>query len=533
MKKSRYIAAAALASSMLLASCDGLDQYPSTELSSADVYSSVDGYKGALAKIYASYVIRGQEEAGGNADLNGSDPYYCSRSCFNLQECGTDELAFTWANSDELIEISYLKGITGQSKWLAGAYYSLNYIVTLANDFIRNCEGSSDPEIQQMANEARFMRAYAYSQILDFWPVAAFTTEKDPIGAYEPSIATREQLLNYLTSELKDLAEVLPEKNEQYRANKYVAAALLSRIYLNANSYLESEDTKYYDSCITYSEKVYQGGYSLEPSFEKLFNADNYKRTNEIIFSFYTGKDGDYGVKGYGSTTQIICGEANTSSDGASEICESVLGCGSGNAWQLFRPRKEAAERFESGDARDMFHKENRVPENVKPFEEQDAAGGYMFTKFRNLLDDGKLASDYNSTLSMVDLPVLRLAEVYMNEAEAILRGGKGNTSSAVDLVNKVRERAGVAPFSAADLEVSSPSGIKFWNILEERGREFMLEMLRRTDLIRFGAYIKGYNWEWKGGIKEGTDVEPKFKYFPLPVAELSANSALYDPWYK
>ncbi|MBO7438706.1 MAG: RagB/SusD family nutrient uptake outer membrane protein, partial [Bacteroidales bacterium] len=106
MKKLGYIAAAALTSMMFFNSCDELDQFPSTETTGNEVYASVDGYKQALAKIYAAYVIRNQEEGGGNADLKGEDPYYCSRSCFNLQECGTDEIMFTWAVSDELLEIS-------------------------------------------------------------------------------------------------------------------------------------------------------------------------------------------------------------------------------------------------------------------------------------------------------------------------------------------------------------------------------------------------------------------------------------------
>ena len=210
MKTIRYIAAAALSATMMLASCDELDQYPKMETSSADVYSSTDGYKQALAKIYAAYVIRGNEFNGGSADLKGEDPYFCSRSCFNLQECGTDEIVFTWAVSDELLEISTLKGLNGQSKWIAGAYYSLYYIVTLANDFIRNC--GDDGEIGQMKNEARFMRAFAYAQIMDFWPVGAFVTEKDPIGAYEPEIATRSKICEYVISELEDLVEKLPAK---------------------------------------------------------------------------------------------------------------------------------------------------------------------------------------------------------------------------------------------------------------------------------------------------------------------------------
>ena len=529
MKRTGYIAAAALASVMLLSSCD-LDEFPKMETTGNDVYSSTEGYKQALSKIYAAYVIRGNEFNGGNADLEGKDPYFCSRSCFNLQECGTDEIIFTWAISDELLEISQLKGLNGQSKWIAGAYYSLYYIVTLSNDFIRNC--SDDGEIGLMKNEARFMRAFAYSQIMDFWPVGAFVTEADLIGAYEPKIATRKEICEYVISELEDLVEKLPETNEQYRANKYVAAALLSRVCLNAPVYTESTGTEYYDKCIKYSEIVYQGGYSLENDFFKLFNAENYKRTNEIIFSFYTGQDGSNGNAACGSTTMIICGEANTA---ASTYSAEVLG--TGWIWQLFRARKEAAQRFDAEDKRNLFFSEGRSISNPTPIEQKEASEGYVFGKFCNSNDDGTVTNLMmdKKVFSQVDLPVLRLSEVLLNEAEAILRGGTGASKTAVQLVNEVRKRAGVADFSQGDLDATT-NGVQFWNLLEERGREFLLESLRRTDLIRFNAYAGAnvqYNWEWKGGVYEGTTADEKYKFFPLPVAELSANSALYDPYYK
>ncbi|MBR2200599.1 MAG: RagB/SusD family nutrient uptake outer membrane protein, partial [Bacteroidales bacterium] len=337
----------------------------------------------------------------------------------------------------------------------------------------------------------------------------------------------------YVISELEDLVEKLPATNEQYRANKYVAAALLSRVCLNAPVYTETTGTDYYDKCIKYSEMVLGGGYSLENDFFKLFNAENYKRTNEIIFSFFTGKDGSNGNKGYGSTTQIICGSANSSTEGGSDNLRDVLGC-DGNVWQLFRARKEAAQRFEAGDKRDLFYKDGRSIDNPTPMEEKEASEGYVFNKFCNTNDDGSVASDFSTTLSMVDLPVLRLSEVMLNEAEAILRGGTGASKSALQLINDVRKRAGVAEFSQADIDATT-NGVQFWNLLEERGREFMLESLRRTDLIRFNAYAGDaqYTWEWKGGVLSGTSADAKYKFFPLPVAELSANSALYDPYYK
>lgn len=63
--------------------------------------------------------------------------------------------------------------------------------------------------------------------------------------------------------------------------------------------------------------------------------------------------------------------------------------------------------------------------------------------------------------------------------------------------------------------------------ILDERARELYTECTRRSDLIRFGKFTSGYTWNWKGGVKDGKDVDAKYQYLPIPEAELSANPAL------
>jgi len=70
-----------------------------------------------------------------------------------------------------------------------------------------------------------------------------------------------------------------------------------------------------------------------------------------------------------------------------------------------------------------------------------------------------------------------------LNKAEALYR--LGQVSSAETEVNKLRTRAGVGSLTL------SSEGV----LLAERGRELFQEALRRTDLIRFGAWGNAW-WE-------------------------------------
>ena len=77
---------------LVASSCtDVLDQMPTTEDTSKDVYAEAANYKRVLAKIYASYVLAGQGQGGDNGDLTSINKQDFSRGYFNLQEAATDE----------------------------------------------------------------------------------------------------------------------------------------------------------------------------------------------------------------------------------------------------------------------------------------------------------------------------------------------------------------------------------------------------------------------------------------------------------
>jgi hypothetical protein len=150
-----------------------------------------------------------------------------------------------------------------------------------------------------------------------------------------------------------------------------------------------------------------------------------------------------------------------------------------------------------------------------------DFKDGYAITKFKNLKSDGSMGSD--ATQVDIDMPIFRLAEMYLTYAEAVKRGGTGGSLTlAVDYLNKLRERAYKnknGNITSYDLDY----------ILAERARELYWEGHRRTDLIRFGDKFTtaSYLWPWKGGIAAGKGVESYRKLYPIPTDDLTANPNL------
>ena len=511
----------------VLTSCmKDLDQRPVTETESdaTAVYNSVDGFRMVLAKLYASYSLVGQEKGGGNADLASNNGQDFLRCYFNLQEAPTDEVACTWLSGDKIEALTYMTW-DANDPWVADGYYRLYYTIALCNEFLRHgsdADAFSEQDKATVATymqEARFLRALAYWCVLDLFGQGPFVDETMPVGAFKPAAYNSKQLFDYIESELKALT--LPGRTavEYGRASEAAAWTLLARLYLNAEVYGAGD---HYTDCITYCEKVRGAGYSLEGDWTKLFNADNHLRTNEIIFPFVV--DATHAVT-WGATTYLVCGEVGN--DNAQNPADYGLDKG----WGMFRVRGELPALFgdvaSSKDGRCRFYTDGTTQWFTGNIDNQSE--GYFSEKWSNLKDDGSVASASAENGVCTDWPYFRLADVYLMEAEAQLRGGSGiSRSDARGLVNDLRQRAygntlGNVYDGDFDLDF----------ILDERARELYHEAVRRTDLRRYGRLTtSSYVWQWKGGVLAGQAVDDKYNIYPIPAAELSANTNLHNDKY-
>ena len=524
MKKKTYFLIALVLGA--LTSCTGeLDQKPHTdsETTADAVYSSEQGYKQALAKLYASYVITGQEQGGGNADLTSNNGYDFLRGYFNLQEAPTDEMAGTWLSGDKIENLSYMNW-DANDPWVADTYYRAYYTIALCNEFLRHDTqetAATSDNLKAYRAEARFLRALAYYYVLDLFGQGPFVDETMGVGAYTPERYSNKQLFDYIESELKDISEdgLLDSANCKYgRTSKAAAWTLLAKLYLNAEVYGAGD---HYTDCITYCKQIMNAGYSLESDYSKLFNADNDKRTNEIIFPFVVDA---VNTVSWGATTYIVCGECGNSSS------QNPAKYGLTNGWGMFRVRGELPQLFsgeETADKRFMFYTEGQDQWLNKAIDDQSE--GYFGEKFSNLNDAGQAASNTGAVGCSIDYPVFRLSDVYLMLAESVLRGGQGSSrAEALQLVNRVRERA----YGNTDGDINE-ARLTLQFILDERGRELYWESTRRTDLIRYGQFTGGsYIWQWKGGVVDGRATDSKYNVYPIPTAELSANPNLKNENY-
>jgi len=121
------------------------------------------------------------------------------------------------------------------------------------------------------------------------------------------------------------------------------------------------------------------------------------------------------------------------------------------------------------------------------------------------------------------DFMIFRYPDVVLMVAEAKLRLD-ANDGSALTMVNDLRTARG-AP-ALASLPLVNTSNVEDpGTLLAERGRELYWESSRRSDLLRFGVYLK--TWQYKP-----TD-DPKNLLFPVPNQALAANPNLkQNPGY-
>lgn len=584
----KFFLGAALVASLGMTSCVGdLDQLPKDQnVKTADQFKADPKmYLGGLmGKCYSGIAISGQGGAG-ESDISGLDNgRSCwSRAIFMLNEFTTDECNWIWKDSGifDLCTDTW----SSNNENIFGTYSRLYCHIAVCNDFIKfvhNAESTYgitfDAETREIADqlvrEARALRDLSYFYVIDLYGNAAYCWDTQLTGE-EPPQMQRADLYNAVVSDLEEILPDFKDSNIYGRIGKDAVEALLAKFYLNAEVFTgKAEWQKCWTACENIIKRHQGGGFQnsgLATDYLSLFCGNNdmfapggsLPAQNEILWNIpynyqirFIDDNGKEQVadctQSYGGTTFLILG-AISDQNAATPGFYGING-----QWTCMHARPEFSEKFDfsggvSQDGRTALWLTENDGFSIANTDFTTYKDGYVPIKFTNvqcnadgtmplwadpetgltragvhdLDNDNNYGVNANATFADADLPVIRLAEIYLTAAEAHLRGGVGNASDALNYVNIVRQRAGVTGWNNAEFTLA--------NILDERARELYWENNRRTDLVRFGMFTgTNYNWSWKNNVSTGAGIPAHMNVFPIPTSVINSYRGPYiqNPGY-
>lgn len=503
-------------------------------------------YGNVLAKCYGGLAYSGQTGPNGDCDIAGLDggTSQYTRAIFMMNEFTTDEII--WIHAD-LGVIDLVTNTWGKDNTMVfGAYSRLYSHIAVCNDFIIQTKSSDNPEIRLMTLEARALRALSYYWVIDIFGQGSFITDDMPMGT-SPEQKSREFLYNWLDQELDAIeaqfvAEFPNHKTQYGHVGLDGVQALHARLCLNAMVYTGNK-VNGYDKCSKLCDAIAQrhlgGGFmgsGLAEYYNYLFCATNdvympggaNAAENEILWGIaYEAEN----TRAYGGT-QFLIAASTANADNETDGQMSSADYGINNPWKCMHATEQFSNKFESApeDLRwaEWLKEDNKYNKaNTKYGQFSD---GYAVIKFTNLIagewgmwsekNGGKYGDGPARAETWVDtdLPLFRLADVYLMYAESYIMNKSGQQDKAIEYINYVRNRAGVPEWSAADLTAD--------NILDERCREMYWEMTRRSDLVRHNKFSgTNYMWAYKGSQlnQSGQSFRSYMNIMPIPANIIAA----------
>lgn len=362
-----------------------------------------------------------------------------------------------------------------------------------------------------MVAELKALRAYAYYVALDLF--GNIPISLDFADTTLPKQYTRAEAFKIIEKDLKDnlsLLDPLPSQLNYGRATRNLAFTVLAKMYMNADVWL---GTPMWQEAINMCDSIIiPQQYYLEPGYFKNFAIANETSRENIFVIPYDRKLG-FGWQMHQYTLHPSFAKVY---DYAAPLWNGMSATES-----LYRSYDAADSRINSWMEGPQFDQNGQpllntsgaplafTPE-IAGLRTAGEADGVRCKKWE--FQKGGVA---NKSMDN-DLVIFRFADILLLKAEAIMRmrGGTAN-QEAVDLVNKVRERA-----FGDDSHNYTTANLTLDELLKERGRELAWEGVRRQDLIRFGKY----QGAWFG---KAAEADKHTSIFPIPSDVMPSNPNL------
>jgi len=401
--------------------------------------------------------------------------------------------------------------------------------------------------------ELRVMRAFFYFLAMDNYGALPIITE---FGQDTPDRTPRHEVAEFIASELKesmDLLSTTVDKTTYSKPTRYMAAAMLAKLYLNWGVYAAADVASYtpestndhLNDVVAYCDEIIDSQqYNLSDDWIEKFKESNGAHIKDFIFAIpYDWYNDNVELNAGLTHARFWCHKffqhtfgmnKNPSGPvrGIPEFIDkyNLEGDVRNGIWRggkqyyegtttpyIYKVSKGALDNYYTGSDKDEL-----IDWHFELTKELEVRGaGSQYAENLRMLDLGNdelgLAMGYRNvkiypTLSSTthwqsnDMPVFRYADVLLMKAEAILRGAaptKGDTPAS--LINQVRDCAKAPNVTSVTLD----------ELLDERAREFSEECWRRNDLIRFGQFEN--DWGLKTAALGTANTDKYRRIFPVP----------------
>lgn len=399
--------------------------------------------------------------------------------------------------------------------------------------------------------EMKILRAYFYYQLLSVFGDVPIVTSLDQIG---PKKSHREKVFQFIENEIKENVAYLPKgdvSSHYGRMNQAAAYMILAKMYLNAEVHIKKN---MYNECLSICNDILSGKYGkfeLAKTWYAPFDYNN-DQCKEIMFALpadYINIGRPFFMEWFYHYNSFVYFDCEPMGNNAIHLAPSRKPTGEiydfnglGTPYEIFADN-DLRKRPYNGANRDeggMFLvglQKSPITGEISMGSVEYAGEPLVFVDYvaRTKLGEtntGITNGEENTGIRMVkygmyptsqkekyyqaDVVMFRLADVYYMKAECLLRTG-GNQAEAVQLINAVKQRN----FAPEDREKALYKTITLDELLKDRGREFMGECFRRTDLLRFGRYHEAY-WEKK-------PEDPSNYLLPIPNVAINSNKNLLE----
>ena len=457
---------------LFIGSCD-LEPVPTSATTVENFFSDDDEITAGIINIYNA--LQGSNPLEGDGGFN--NPFLGIQIEYQMAETLSDN-SRTKSGSPQGFDFETFT-VTPETAAVITYYRSMYRIIFTANLVLENLENASSENANKFEAEVRFLRAYAYFNLVRFYGDVPLIDRV--IGPEETEIAfTRVdegQIYDLIVDDLQFAVASDLDNGFRTRASKAAAQTFLAKVYMTLGiNYLEAQRLL--------EDVIDSGDYSLEANFLDIF----YREANdETIFAI-----------GFDDTV------VDDSQGFSAEFLDAV-GRGTGSNYAT----DELVAAFEAYGG-------NRGQYSYRP--DPGNPGKWQNVKFLPIIDEnvGVTSAPANPRIAGNDWIVTRYADVLLLHVESIMAGGLSTSApAAIESFQMVRDRAGLTdPVTEITRE----------DLLNERRVELAFENHRFVDLKRFGVAQEVLS---AFSAANNHDFQAFELLLPIPAAEIAISQGL------